>query len=55
VKFAASAAIWVVYGVLLVLKRLHTLAPRRLAGLSIIVFALALLTLPGIQYLSSRP
>ncbi len=55
VKFVASALIWGGYGVLLVLKRLHTLAPRRLAGLSIVVFALALLTLPGIQYLSSRP
>jgi len=54
-KFLASAAIWIVYGLLLVLKRLHTLAPRRLATLSIVLFALALITLPGIQYLSSRP
>jgi len=54
-KFGTSAAIWVVYGLLIALGRAHTLAPRRLAELSIALFALALVTLPGIQYLSSRP
>jgi ABC-type uncharacterized transport system permease subunit len=54
-KFWASCAIWVIYGLLLVLARLRTLAPRRLAGLSIGVFGLAMVALPGIQYLSSRP
>ncbi len=54
-KFAASAAIWLVYGVIFFLHRFRSLAPRRLAELSIVVFALALLTLPGIQYLSSQP
>jgi ABC-type uncharacterized transport system permease subunit len=55
VKFWASAGIWVSYGVMVLLYRIHSLAPRRLAELSIAVFAVALVTLPGIQYLSSRP
>lgn len=55
VKFWTSVAIWVIYGALLTMNRFHTLAPRRMAELSIAVFTLALVTLPGIQYLSSRP
>lgn len=55
VKFWSSLAIWIIYGVLLAMSRLHTLGPRRMAELSIAVFAVALITLPGIQYLSSRP
>jgi ABC-type uncharacterized transport system permease subunit len=54
-KFWTSSAIWVVYGLLLLLSRMSSLNPRRLAGLSILVFALAMAVLPGIQYLSSRP
>ena len=52
-KFGASAVIWLLYGAILLLHR--SLAPHRLAGLAVLVFALALLSLPGIQYLSSRP
>jgi len=55
VKFWASVAIWVAYGAMVLMNRIHSLAPRRLAELSIVVFAVALITLPGIQYLSSRP
>jgi ABC-type uncharacterized transport system permease subunit len=55
VKFWTSVAIWVAYGAMVLMNRIHSLAPRRLAELSIIVFAIALITLPGIQYLSSRP
>jgi ABC-type uncharacterized transport system permease subunit len=55
VKFWASAGIWGSYGAVVLLYRIHSLAPRRLAELSIVVFAVALITLPGIQYLSSRP
>lgn len=54
-KFWASSLIWLIYGLLLVLARLRSLAPRRLAALSIGVFGLAMVALPGIQYLSSRP
>ncbi len=55
VKFWTSASIWLVYGVMLALARLPSMAPRRLAEFSIGVFIVAMLTLPGIQYLSSRP
>ena len=55
VKFWASVAIWVAYGAMILMSRIHSLAPRRLAELSIAVFAIALITLPGIHYLSSRP
>jgi len=54
-KFGTSAAIWGIYGAIVLLHRLRSLAPHRLAELSIAVFSLALITLPGIQYLSSRP
>ena len=54
-KFWASAAIWISYGTVVLMSRIHSLAPKRLAELSIAVFAVALITLPGIQYLSSRP
>lgn len=55
VKFWAAGVIWCVYAVLLLFSKLQAVAPRRLAELSILFFALALITLPGIQYLSSRP
>lgn len=55
VKFWTSVAIWLAYGAMVLMSRIHSLAPRRLAELSIMVFGVALITLPGIQYLSSRP
>lgn len=54
-KFAASLAIWALYGVVLFLRHRRTLAPKRLAELAVGVFVVALITLPGIQYLSTRP
>ncbi len=54
-KFAASAAIWFVYGVIVLMERARRLAPRRLATLAIAVFGAALVTLPAIQHLSARP
>lgn len=52
-KFAASVAIWAIYGVILVLRRAHRLPPRRTAAASMLAFAVILVTLPVIQYLSS--
>ncbi len=52
-KFWTSAAIWLIYGALLVLSRMRGLGPRRIALASIGVFVFALLTLPAIQYLST--
>ena len=51
-KFLASVLIWAAYGLILVLRRIHHLPPRRMAAASMIVFAVALLSLPTIQYLS---
>ena len=51
-KFLASALIWAAYGLILVLRRIHHLPPRRRAAASLIVCAVALLSLPAIQYLS---
>jgi ABC-type uncharacterized transport system permease subunit len=52
-KFWTSVAIWGVYGVMLGLRKIHSLPPRRIAVLSMAVFAIALLALPAIQYLST--
>ena len=55
-KMTASLIIWLIYGAVLILYHFRTLAPRRMAGLSVGVFALAMVTLPGIQYFSTvRP
>lgn len=55
VKFWAAGMIWCFYAAYLILGRLHTLAPRRLAELSVVLFVLALLTLPVMEYLSYLP
>ena len=52
-KFWTSAAIWGLYGGMLVLRRTHNLSPRRTAALSVAVFVLLLCTLPVIQHLST--
>jgi ABC-type uncharacterized transport system permease subunit len=54
VKFLASALIWAGYAAILLLRLLRRLPPKRTAGASMLVFGIALLALPVIQYLSSR-
>ena len=51
-KFFTSAGIWGIYGTMLVLRRIHSLSPRRVAALSMAVLLLLLFTLPIIQHLS---
>lgn len=51
-KFWASSAIWVAYGVILLTNHLWPWPASRVAAGSIIVFAGAMLLLPGIQSLS---
>lgn len=51
-KIYGSALIWLLYGLLLFLRHRHQLSPRRLARLSLAAFALVMVTLPGIHYLS---
>ncbi|MFA7345973.1 MAG: cytochrome c biogenesis protein CcsA [Terrimicrobiaceae bacterium] len=52
-KFLASTLIWVGYGVILILGKTRRLPPRRTASASVLVFGVALLALPAIQYLSA--
>lgn len=52
VKFAGSAAIWILYGVILLTNRLWPWPPRRVAFATIVTFVAVLVTLPAIQYLS---
>jgi len=51
-KFSASAVLWAAYGFVLVMRHRHAIPPRRLALLSVTIFVAALITLPGIHYLS---
>ncbi len=53
-KTATSLVIWVIYGLILLVRQANRLPPRRTAALSVAVFALALVTLPVIQALSVR-
>jgi ABC-type uncharacterized transport system permease subunit len=52
-KFWTSAVIWAAYGILVLLRQIHTLAPRKTAILSVAALAFILVTLPAIQHLSS--
>lgn len=52
IKFGASILIWAGYGVILMLRRLQRLPSKRIAEASMLVFCVALLLLPAIQYLS---
>jgi ABC-type uncharacterized transport system permease subunit len=52
-KFWTSAFIWAAYAILVLLRQIHTLAPRRTAVLSVAALAFILATLPAIQHLSS--
>ncbi len=55
VKYTASLAIWGLYALILVLHKFGFAPPRRLALFTVSGFVLVLVSLPGIQYLSSRP
>lgn len=53
VKFWTSASIWLAYALLVLLRQIHSLAPRRTATLSVAALGFILLTLPAIQHLSA--
>ncbi|MEI8293646.1 MAG: cytochrome c biogenesis protein CcsA [bacterium] len=53
IKFWTSASIWLAYALMVALRQIHTLAPRRTATLSIAALAFILTTLPVIQHLSA--
>ena len=52
-KFWTSATIWVAYGILVLLRQIHPLAPRKTAILSLVALGFILVTLPAIQHLST--
>lgn len=52
-KFWTALTLWGVYAMLLALRHFRSLGPRRVAELSMAVFAMAMAALPAIQYLSS--
>ena len=54
VKTGVSFAIWTLYGTLLTMDRLRLLPTRRIAGGSVLIFVLALITLPSVSHLSAR-
>ncbi|MEI8310589.1 MAG: cytochrome c biogenesis protein CcsA [Verrucomicrobiota bacterium] len=54
IKFLASVLIWAGYGAILLLRKIRRLPPKRTAEASMLVFCVALLALPAIQYLSSH-
>lgn len=54
-KFWGSTVIWVAYASLLALNRIRPLPAHRIAVVSIAIFGIALVTLPAIQHLSTKP
>ncbi|MDD5201449.1 MAG: cytochrome c biogenesis protein CcsA [Terrimicrobiaceae bacterium] len=53
-KAGASLFVWALYGTLLALTHLRLLPARRIAAGSVVVFLIALLTLPSVSHLSAR-
>jgi HemX protein len=54
VKITLAVGIWVLYGAILVTRLLHSVAPRRLAALSVGAFAAALSLLWSIEFVANR-
>jgi HemX protein len=53
-KTGVSFVIWTLYGTLLIMERLRLVPAGRVAGASVAIFALALLTLPVVSHFSTR-
>jgi ABC-type uncharacterized transport system permease subunit len=51
-KIGVSIAIWFAFGMSLALRKLRRISTRRFAWTTVVVFVLAVLTLPGIHYFS---
>jgi ABC-type uncharacterized transport system permease subunit len=54
IKTTVSFVVWALYGALFVSDRLHLLPTSRIAGGSVAIFVLALVTLPTVSHLSAR-
>jgi len=53
-KTGVSFVIWTLYGTLLALSRLRLLPVRQVATASVVVFVLALITLPTVSHLAAQ-
>ncbi|HVE15563.1 MAG TPA: cytochrome c biogenesis protein CcsA [Chthoniobacterales bacterium] len=53
IKAGVSFAIWTLYGTLLAMDRMRLLPTRRIAGGSIAIFIIALVTLPSVSHLAA--
>ncbi|MGH8048565.1 MAG: cytochrome C assembly family protein [Chthoniobacterales bacterium] len=53
-KTGVSVVVWILYGALLAMERLHLVPSGRIASASIAIFLLALITLPVVSHLSPR-
>ena len=53
-KTAVSFAVWALYGALLATDRMRLLPTRRIAGASVFIFVLALVTLPTVSHLAGQ-
>ena len=54
VKTGISFAIWALYGTLFAMDRLHLVPTHRIALSSVVIFVLALLTLPTVSHLPAQ-
>lgn len=52
-KIWAALIIWAFYGLLVLKRQRREISPRRLAIWSLLIFLLVVISLPGVQYLSS--
>jgi ABC-type uncharacterized transport system permease subunit len=53
VKIAWSVGVWLLYGAIFALSKGHRLSPRRVAWLSVAAFSAVLVTLSGINFITS--
>ena len=54
IKLIAGIGVWVLYGIILQLRWLEKVAPRRTAVLSVLAFAVSFLTLWGFEFVRAR-
>ena len=53
-KTGVSFVVWTLYATVLAMERLHLVSPGRIAGSSVAIFLLALITLPVVSHLTPR-
>ena len=51
---AWSVGVWVLYGVIATLGRVHRISPRRVAWVSVAAFCVVLVTLGGLRFVTEK-